>query len=149
MSIRKILLPTDLSEESRRAFAPAAALALQLGASLVLLHVVENVGCTPSSAPAAPTYLPGTSEELERARSVLAEAARSLPGVPVETDVLVGPEVVHAIADYASERGFDLIVLSSHGRTGFRRLVTGSVTASLLRAARIPVLVVPRPPEPT
>lgn len=145
MPYQKILLPTDLSTEGERALTSAAVLARQGGARLALLHVIENVGSAPvGSVPVVP-YLPGTEQEIARATRLLEERARMLSGLPVDVDVIVAPSVPHAIADYARAHGFDMIALSSHGRTGFRRLVLGSVTEALLRQARVPVLVIPRP----
>ncbi|HXI36431.1 MAG TPA: universal stress protein, partial [Burkholderiales bacterium] len=59
-------------------------------------------------------------------------------------EVRVAPSVALAIVDEAAQLGCDLIALSSHGRSGFRRLVLGSVTEAVLRRARMPVLVFPR-----
>jgi nucleotide-binding universal stress UspA family protein len=145
MQFRKILLPTDLSTEGERAFQAMAAYASG-GATIVLLHVVENVGVAPvGEAFPAPSYLPGTTQELERARGLLAERRKKFPsGVEIVTEALVAPSVPHAIVDYASKNGCDLIALSSHGRSGFRRLIMGSVAEAVLRAARVPVIVFPR-----
>lgn len=146
MDFRKILLPTDLSAEGERAFQVVLALARERRAMVVLLHVVENVGVAPVGETfPAPSYLPGTKQELERARALLAEHRKQFPaGVEVVTEALVAPSVPHAIVDYATQNGCDLIALSSHGRSGFRRLIMGSVAEAVLRAARVPVLVFPR-----
>ena len=143
---KKFLLPTDLSAEGERAFRAVAELARGQGTSVVLLHVVENVGVAPVGETfPAPRYLPGTQQELERARAVLAEKRAKFPrGLEVVTEALVAPSVPHAIADYALKNGCDVIALSSHGRSGFRRLIMGSVAEQVLRSARVPVLVFPR-----
>jgi len=146
MSFRKILLPTDLSSEGERAFQAVTALAREHKATVVLLHVVENVGVAPVGLPLpVSSYLPGTKQELERVRTLLAERRKKFPaGVEVVTEALVAPSVPHAVVDCATQNGCDLIALSSHGRSGFRRLLVGSVAEAVLRAARVPVLVVPR-----
>jgi nucleotide-binding universal stress UspA family protein len=146
MPFHKILLPTDLSAEGERAFQAVGELARALRASLVLLHVVENAGAPPvGSKVPPPKLLAGTTQELERARTHLtARKASFPPGVDVTLQTLVAPSVSHAIADFARESGCDGIALSSHGRTGFRRLVVGSVTEAVLRSAQVPVLVFPR-----
>ncbi len=143
---KKFLLPTDLSTEGERAFQAVAELARGRGASVVLLHVIENVGVVPvGSTFPAPSYLPGTKEELERVRAVLAERrAKFGQGIEVVTEALVAPSVPHAIADYALKNGCDVIALSTHGRSGFRRLIMGSVAEALMRSARVPVLIFPR-----
>lgn len=146
MRFRRILLPTDLSGEGERAFQFVSALARGQEATLVLLHVIENVGVAPVGETfPAPRFLPGTQQELERARALLAERRARFPaGIEVVTETLVAPSVPHAIVDYAAKNGCDLIALSSHGRSGFRRLVMGSVAEAVLRSARVPVLVFPR-----
>lgn len=147
MRFQKILVPTDLSPESERAFAEVAELARRLGASIVLLHVVENAGAAALGTPmTAPILLPGTDEELARARELLVERqARPFRGLAVEIEVLVAPSVPRAITDYARGKGCDLIALSTHGRTGFRRLIVGSVAEAVLRGSSVPVLAFPRP----
>jgi nucleotide-binding universal stress UspA family protein len=74
---------------------------------------------------------------------MLATEREALPGAAeVTTQVLVAREVAAAVADYARDRA-DLVVVSTHGRTGLRRVLLGSVAESVLRAAETPVLVVP------
>lgn len=144
MLIQKILLPTDLSSEGERAFAGVDELARANQASLVLLHVVENAGAHPlGEKRTAPTLLAGTREELARVRELL-EPRRKAFQAQTMVEVLVAPSVSHALCDYAAQNGISLIALSSHGRSGFRRLVMGSVAEAVLRSSRVPVLVFPR-----
>src|SRR5262245_8751023 len=129
MRFRKILLPTDLSDEGERCLKPIAAMAREGDAAVVLLHVVENVGVAPVVAGfPAPKLVAGTQQELEHARAQLAKRRALFAGVGLATEVLVAPSVPHAIADYATRNGCDVIALSTHGRSGFRRLIMGSVT---------------------
>jgi nucleotide-binding universal stress UspA family protein len=146
MKLTKILVPVDFSEEGGRALAGAGDLAQLARAALVLLHVVENVGSSPKgTGKVAAPLVAGTKQELELARGRLAELARTLPaGLAVASEVLVAPSVPHAINDAAARLGCDAIALSTHGRTGFRRMVIGSMTEAVLRGARVPVLVFPR-----
>lgn len=145
MFARKILVPTDLSPEGERAFAAVAALARETRATVVLLHVIENVGVAPvgKTTPSS-RYLPGTVQEIERARAELEQRRTQFGGIECAAEVLVAPSVPHAICDYAAQKGCEVIVLSTHGRTGFRRMIMGSVTDAVLRDARVPVLVFPR-----
>ncbi|MSR63113.1 MAG: universal stress protein [Planctomycetes bacterium] len=145
MLARKILVPTDLSPEGERALVPIAEFARSAQAAVVLLHVIENPGLPPGAeGTLRANYLPGTTQEIERTQAVLESRRASLRGLEATLEVLVAPSVPHAIADYAAQKGCDLIALSSHGRTGFRRLVLGSVAEAVLRRARVPVLVFPR-----
>ena len=146
MKIQKVLLTTDLSEEAERPYGAVAELARQTGAAVTLLHVVEDVTIAPHGAPLAPPlHSPDLPRQLEQAREVLADhASRFGDRVPVETDVISATKVGDAIAKYAADHGFDLLAISTHGRTGFRRMVMGSVAEIVLRHAKTPVLVFPR-----
>lgn len=146
MKLDRILLTTDLSDESLRAFAPLASLAKAHNASVTLLHVVEDTPITPRGAPFAPPIsLPGAEEDQREAEAWLgARAGNAFAGLPVDVQVIRAPNVAEAIPAYASEHGYDLIALATHGRTGFRALVIGSVASSVLKHATMPVLVFPR-----
>ncbi len=147
MKLRRILLSTDLSEESERPQRAVIELARQSGASIRLLHVVEDVMITPPlDGPILPPLVPpDLSLRMKQARDALDEQARRLAqGVPVDCDVISATNVAESIADYASRNDFDLLALSTHGRTGFRRMMMGSVAELVIRHARIPVLVFPR-----
>jgi len=144
MLIRKILLPTDLSSEGERAFTAVDELARASGASIVLLHVIENAGAHPlPEQRTAPTLLAGTREEVARVQPLL-EARRKAFRAESSVEIVVAPSVPHAVCDFADQHGISVIALSSQGRSGFRRLVMGSVAETVLRHSRVPVLVFPR-----
>jgi nucleotide-binding universal stress UspA family protein len=73
-------------------------------------------------------------------------AAREGRQASIETEVLFG-HGARTIAEYAAERGVDLIVMGTHGRTGFAHLLLGSVAERLVRTAPCPVLTVRNPLE--
>lgn len=146
MEAKKILLTTDLSEESLRTFAPMSKFAQSQGAKVTLLYVVEDVPVVAHGAPLAPPmHAPSIPALIADAEKAIAKQAEELADrIVVETAVVCAPKVAEAVANYAGENGFDLIALSSHGRSGFRRLILGSVAEAVLRHAEIPVLVFPR-----
>lgn len=146
MKLDRILLTTDLSDESLRAFAPLASLAVAHQSSVTLLHVVEDTPIMPRGAAfAAPITLPGAEADQRRAEEWLAaRAGNAFAGLPVDVKVIMAPDVGEAIPAYAKEHGYDLIAISTHGRSGFRALVMGSVASAVLRHADRPVLVFPR-----
>ena len=146
MNVTKILLTTDLSDESQRAFEAAAQLARLSGASITLLHVVEDVPVTAHGAPGAPAmHSPSIPDLVEDGKTRVAKHATKLPSdLTIQTDVITGANVAEAVADYAQEHGHDLIALSTHGRSGFKRFFLGSVAEKVLRHAHVPVLVFPR-----
>ena len=142
--IRKILCPTDFSDESYRAIDYAAELARQFGATVVLAHVVH----VPSGELHQPDGRTLTFREAEqRSRDKLEELRQqrllSCPGAHVVA-VEVG-DPYEQLAEVARRLAVDLIVTSTHGRTGLSHLAMGSVAEKLIRHAPCPLLVV-RPP---
>jgi nucleotide-binding universal stress UspA family protein len=137
----------DFSAFSRHAFERAVAVARTHDAAITVLHVLPMA----SPVPAIPFGPEGPGpfglEAVDRGR-VLSELPRFL-GLDRPVDVKVEPLVIEApstkkeIVLQASQRGADLIVMGSHGRSGFERLMLGSVADGVLRAARVPVLIVP------
>ncbi|HSF29798.1 MAG TPA: universal stress protein [Candidatus Tectomicrobia bacterium] len=149
MEIRRILAPTDLSELSSQGLRSALELAQTFGAKLLLLHIVEPPpypieGLVPSQLGA------NLVDDLERQASH--ELAQMLPetrgsGVDVERRVVVGIPY-RKIVEVADEDKADLIVMTTHGRTGLSHLVMGSVAEKIVRTAPCPVLTI-RPTAPT
>ena len=94
---------------------------------------------------APPMHSPSTDEDQAEAEAWLASHASRLPsGFVTSIDVVRARNVPQAIAEYARTHEVDLIAMSSHGRTGFRHLVLGSVSEAVIRHADRPVLVFPR-----
>ena len=134
-----ILCPVDFSEFSRRALDHASALARWYGARLSVLHVVV-------SRPAVDfPPMPMTDEER---RELTGQMRRFATGVPPEValDLRVreASDVHREILSQAETLPADLLVVGSHGRSGFERLLLGSVTEKIIRKAACPTLVVPR-----
>jgi nucleotide-binding universal stress UspA family protein len=138
IQIARILCPIDFSEFSRHALHHAIAVAKWYGSELTVLYVFPN--------------LPGVDlppvdlEEGERDR--LMTEMRGLlgetpPELPVKFLVREAPEVRAEILAQADALTADLLVLGSHGRSGFERLLLGSVTEKVMRKAPCPVMVVP------
>jgi universal stress protein A len=144
--ITHILVPTDFSGTSDAALDYAYALARRLDASVQLLHVIDDPvadGLSPEACivegPALRTAL------LENARDRLAHrVAGEEPRVPVQTEVIFG-HGPRTICEYAADRGIDLIVMGTHGRTGVAHVLLGSVAERVVRTAPCPVLTVRHP----
>ena len=145
MNIRSILLPTDFSECAECALPYAAQWARVTGARIICLHVIETLMPPVGYAPVAePLPAVDMSEQLQQS------AERELPklsereecaGLDVE-EVIAHGEAASEIVRVARERDVDLIVISSHGRTGLGRMLFGSTAESVVRHAHCPVLVV-------
>lgn len=147
MSTHHILLTTDLSEESIRAFAPTADLARKLGAKITLLHVVPDLLAVPYGAPLAPPpSLPDLSEQVDAAKKRLEELKGKIgKEVAVTVEVLSGERIAKVVNDFAEKHGVTYIAMATHGRSGLRRMVMGSVAEAVLRQSVTPVILYPRP----
>jgi len=143
MDPKHILLPTDLSDLSLLPVQRAPE--LFVGRKVTLLTIVPALAIpAPASPFAPPLEMPDVGQRLEVARQGLEALRPRLPdGVEVDFLALADSSSGETIARWADEHGVDLIVLSTHGRTGLRRLALGSVAESILRHARMPVLVFP------
>lgn len=138
-----ILVCLDGSNLAEQILPHVTELASRLGSRVVLLHVVTEVAI--SVGPGDPQIV---VEELDRipmakreAKDYLESVAESLQprGLKAECVVLEGP-VGETIVRYAGESGMDLIAIATHGRSGLRRAVFGSVADYVLRHSRLPVL---------
>ena len=139
-AFRHVLCPIDFSESSRRAVALAAELVARGGPGIVLLHSIE----LPVSYSGEPR-VEGFAEALDkRASDLLEDWARDLRtrvSVPVTTRSRIGSPGAQVLAVLDDDRTFDLVVMGSHGRTGLRRALLGSVAEKVVRHARCPVVV--------
>ncbi len=136
--IKTILYPTDQSERSQSAFCVASALARDCGARLVILEVVP---------PPVTIYGPSSEEYLEQLEKALDQLQVDDPKVRVERRVAEGNPVAE-ILRVAEETNCDLILMASHGRTGAKRVLMGSIAELVVRRARCPVLVIKSPGIP-
>jgi len=142
-TITHILCPTDFSDTARHAVEQATAIARWYGARITLLHVAQPMtDVLPAFAmPDADGDLVRGIEELRRH---LAHDSLAVTAAGIETDTRVdsgrpSSDIVKAAEDLNA----DLIVMGTHGATGFQHLLLGSVTEKVLRSASRPVLTVP------
>ena len=136
----RVIVPIDHSDVSAAAVPLAAHLAERRGIPLVLVHVIEM-------SPEFTAYVHGESEvdallELESAsQEHLAQVAAGFTGAEVSTVVLRGRPAARLV-EYVEELKGSVVVMSSHGRTGLRRMMLGSTTARVVQACSSPVIVV-------
>jgi universal stress protein A len=142
LTLKRILLPVDFSESSRKALEYALSFARQFNAEMLLLHVIETV------VPPSPEMVVLESEALTA--KLHAEAAKRLSEwrkqvasqASVKAVVRNGISAHREIVDAARENNVDLIILGTHGRTGLAHLFIGSTAERVVRHAPCPVLVV-------
>ena len=146
--LEAILCPVDYSENSRRTLRYAAAFAARTRAHLTILHVTETLL---ASAAAACGLNPLDAKARAELSSFVCDA---LPGsdswlAPPTLDLRVG-EPHEQILATAHQRDADLIIMGTHGQSGYEKLLFGSTTERVVRQARVPVLAVPLAPvDPT
>lgn len=146
ITMKNILVATDFSETSDVAFAYARSLARSFGATLHVIHVVENTGYlwgTEAYAVAMPDMLTDIVKDVERRLTNLLdeEERKSLDANMV---VVIGVPFLEIIR-YASDHNVDLIVLGTHGRGPILHMLLGSVAERVVRKAPCPVLTVRHP----
>lgn len=139
--IRRVLCPVDFSRHSDHAVRFAVDLAQKLGADVHLLHVYQlPVYALPDGAMmAGPEFTVKVTTELQKA---LTELAKKLEPVKVETHLVEGVPY-REIVRMTDELGADLVVAGTHGRTGLRHLLLGSVAERVVRSSKVPVITVP------
>ena len=144
---RHILIPTDGSQLAHKAVVHGLSLAKAVGAKVTALTVEASFN--PSDVPASRVNLMSAAFEeyarhaREHAASILNAVAddAQAAGVQCETVQLIQDHPYKAIVAAAKDKGCDLIVMASHGRSGIAAIVLGSVTAKVLTHTSIPVLV--------
>ena len=144
--LAKLLVPTDFSEDSEQAARYAVELAKRFQAEIHCIHVVDIPADLLSTSA---YYMTGPSEGFldqireESKKNLEAFAKKNLEGVGVRTAFLEGSPFVEIIR-YARNQEIDLVVIATHGRTGLRHVLFGSVAEKVVRKAPCPVLVVKR-----
>jgi nucleotide-binding universal stress UspA family protein len=145
---KHILIPFDGSERSDKALRHGAALAAATGARLTILNVTRplhslvgepvTVGAMSGEARAfVHEYMTADAEACLSAAKTIADNA----GIASETVRIEHEHVYQAIIEVAGERGCDLILMASHGRSGLSAVLLGSETVKVLTHSTIPVLV--------
>lgn len=145
MKPKHILAPSDFSQHAETAVKSAFELAQQFGATIHLVHVlaepVSAIAPEPMivSSPPPEFYQESEKSCLEALQNVAAD--QNQPDVKVQTAALWGSPV-ESVLEYASRNPIDLIVISTHGRTGLSHVLLGSVAESIVRNAPCPVLTI-------
>lgn len=142
----RILVAVDGSKTSRRAFEAALNLASALGAELQPLYVVEN---TPMYFE-APGYDPSILRNrlIEQGKELGSDFAdimreRGVKGAVATSEASSMDDVSEVVLKAAAAFNADLLVMGTHGRRGFQRLILGSVAERCVRRATLPVLLIP------
>ena len=136
-----ILVPTDFSPTASRALEEAVLLAKHFGASLTLLHVIELPVYAYDVQMANPVdILTPVRAAAEQAMAGLLAEVRAQ--VPAASSLLRVGRTADEVVDAARAVGADLVILGTHGRTGVKHLLLGSVAERVVRLSPVPVLTV-------
>jgi universal stress protein A len=145
MNIEKILFPTDFSSNNGAALHYAESLAAESGALLYIAHVDELNDLNPEAAETNYLYTSALGgNDRREVRERLRAIRPTLDGVVYKHRYLRGSPT-EEILQFSEQEEIDLIVMSSHGRTGLARLLMGSIAEGVMRKASCPVLVVKQP----
>jgi len=149
LPFRRILCPTDFSEPACGAVRAAGELAEAFSAELILMHVVGAIPVLDTPTGIAGFDITAYQRELAESaeRSLEQRVKERVPKTVRTRTLVVHGEAAHEIVRVASEEEVDLIVLATHGETGWRRRIFGSVTEKVIRIAECPVLTIHCHPE--
>jgi nucleotide-binding universal stress UspA family protein len=146
VNIERVLCPIDFSEFSRDALDHAVAMARWYRATLTVMHVIDIPQVPVNGLAAGSEAFTPMFDRDKVAEDVRTFARPAIGSVDLKWDVLVTLGTpVGAIELHAEQIRADLVVVGTHGRSGFQRFLIGSVTEKLLRAITAPLLIVPPP----
>ncbi len=146
--ISKILAPTDFSELSQAGVRYALELAKVVGAEVTVYHAVSQDELMQyyNKLPVRPFMYPMDTYQKAMSRFMNTHFTDLTADVKVHQQVEMGAAEENVVK-LAEEQGMDLIVISTHGRTGLSHMLVGSVTEKVVRLARCPVLSIPSHPK--
>jgi nucleotide-binding universal stress UspA family protein len=140
---QNILVPFDLSAQSTRAFKVALDLAKNYHSKITLLTCLEGDAWHHKYYDArADSELIKKQKKVSKKHLEQLESLAERSDVSVKSQIITSKSVVNDIVNYAKSRKYDLIVIGSHGRTGFDKLLLGSVANGVSQKTRCPVLIV-------
>ena len=146
MAFKKILCPVDFSDWSREAMRVAIELAEPSGAPVTLVHVWQLPVYAFGDVPLPGSLSREVADQAARRLAAWKQEAEGLGPVKVSSRLLEGVPWDRIVDTLRAESSYDLAVMGTHGRTGIKRVLLGSVAEQVVRHAPCPVLVV-RPRE--
>ncbi len=152
LPIKKICCPTDFSDPSYEALKTASEIAIHFSAELLLVHVVTPIPVIPIHDDPTSFNLPLYEKEMEAsAEKALRQIQQEkVPAAIGTRTVVVQGDPATRIVQFAEEEAADIIVIATHGFTGWKKVMFGSVTEKVIRLANCPVLSIRamQDPEP-
>lgn len=142
--MKTILVPVDFSDVTKRVVETAQSLARAYGARIVLLHISEPEPDFVGFEPGPTSVRASVARDFQKEHQKLDELRAGMSTNPDEVLALhiQGP-MIDKIIDEAAKQNADAIVMGSHGHGALFEFLVGSVTSGVLRASKVPVVVVP------
>jgi nucleotide-binding universal stress UspA family protein len=147
VNIKKILWPTDFSEASYEALKVAKEMASTHKAKLYMAHIITPLPPFAPPPKGRPSF--NVSDYIENLRISALKSLQDVKdkkignGLETESIILQG-DAAGEIARFSSKKNIDLIVIASHGTTGWKRQLVGSVTEKLVRISTVPMQIIPQ-----
>ncbi|MEO8043351.1 MAG: universal stress protein [Spartobacteria bacterium] len=140
--LSRILIPVDFSPPSQKALKYGLRLARLFNAELILLHVSEKMAVAgPRDIPPRLDYSDDHAIVAQKNLQALIASSKAAGSPKIQSTIRTGL-AAHEIVEAAKELDVDLIVIATHGRTGWKRFCIGSTTEQVVRTAPCPVFVV-------
>lgn len=149
LPINKILCPIDFSEASLEGLKNANELTEHFSAELILFYVVSPLPSIPGSTAPTGFHIPAVLEKIEiSTKNQIKELKNEYISNDIKSkEIVVIGDPPTEIVKRAANDNVDVIVMSTHGQSGWKRLVCGSVTEKVIRMAECPVLTIRGPKE--
>ncbi|HJT79869.1 MAG TPA: universal stress protein [Chthoniobacterales bacterium] len=141
LDLKKILVPLDFSAPSKQAFQYALQFARQFGAELTLIHILSRTAPSFADLATVPSFSERELDDTEKNMTELVAVARAAQLAATRWTLRIGLPA-HEIVEAAKELDVDLIVIATHGYTGWKHFCIGSTAERVVRAAPCPVFVV-------
>jgi len=143
--LKNIICTTDFSELSNQAIPFGIALAREFGSKLYICHVIGP----PATALYGEILIDPAEQRKEALEFVQEQLGKIMSPHAVEWEPLIAVgHIADEIKGLVEERAADLVITATHGRSGIKRLILGSVSARLIRTLPCPILVIPGPDQP-
>ena len=149
MKFKKILCPTDFSDPAAKALEVAAAMARDYSSELLVVNVVEPIPTVSAAGRFPLNHLRQYLQEVEKDSTARLKelVAKAVPAKIKVRPLIVTGQAALQIVDLAEKKKVDLIVIATHGQTGLKRWVFGSVAERVLKLTSLPVLVIQTSPK--
>jgi len=143
MLFQNILVPVDLSNQSTRAFKVALDIAKKRNSKITILTCLELDASHHLyyEARPSPQQIKKQSKVVKKHHEKLKSLAKKI-NIPVKSQILISGSAVSNIVTFAKSRKHDLVVIGSHGRTGFDKWLLGSVANGVSQKTTCPILIV-------